>query len=214
MTFKNTLKRNILNYPMLFPTALYVYDHIFLVIGNGYEWKNGQCVCSGGEGPSTPERAIYVLLEKFFTDHFGKYLKDLPKKWDRRLRDKVVKRYIGYVKQTMEWEKRMNDLTVPQFMSGMKSEFEFYPLSEYSLICNLPDDIKPDWLEAAERMYNVLIANKDKVEDNGWLPKIAERIQELKSKSSSLLTEALIKWALGDEVNVTQCQDGVVVTTA
>jgi len=40
-------------------------------------------------------------------------------------------------------------------------KFSFFPLFSSSAICNLPDDIKPDWLEAAKKMYEIMVANPD-----------------------------------------------------
>ena len=55
-------------------------------------------------------------------------------------------------------KKRMLDFEMPE-------DEEIYPICEYSKICNIPDDIKPDWLEAAQEMYEWLIIH-DELSDN------------------------------------------------
>jgi hypothetical protein len=90
-------------------------------------------------------------------------------------------------------EERLNDFDVPTldrypeiFMKNY--EFRLYGICEYSKLCNLPDDIKPDWLDAAERMLDFIKTHpetwrKDYEEEyNKWIPKIEARIEELKNK--------------------------------
>ena len=38
MTLKDTVKSNLIMYPLISPSKLSVYNHLFLTIGNGYEW--------------------------------------------------------------------------------------------------------------------------------------------------------------------------------
>ena len=44
MTIKDTIKSMIIMCPRLFSTKLSVYNHLFLTIGNGYRWENGELI--------------------------------------------------------------------------------------------------------------------------------------------------------------------------
>ena len=44
MTVETTIQWMFDNYPDLFATRKECYNHLFCVIGNGYEWKRGQIV--------------------------------------------------------------------------------------------------------------------------------------------------------------------------
>ena len=53
---------------------------------------------------------------------------------------------IKDIKRILDIDQRMEDFTVRKNMDfyADNSEFKFYPLSNYSRICNLPDDIDYD----------------------------------------------------------------------
>lgn len=81
---------------------------------------------------------------------------------------------LKYIKRVLMVDTLINDFSVSS---------DFYPLSKYSLICNIPDDIKPDWLEAAEAFYNIMLENIEVVSDkDNLLPRIGERIKLLRDK--------------------------------
>ena len=44
MKVKDAVKASIMLYPTIQKTKLDVYEHMFLVIGNGYDWVNGELV--------------------------------------------------------------------------------------------------------------------------------------------------------------------------
>ena len=67
----------------------------------------------------------------------------------------------------MDTENRMKDFSIPvDPVLGDKHKFSFYPICNYSAICNIPDDIKNDWLLAAMKMIEVMEEHKELVEDN------------------------------------------------
>jgi hypothetical protein len=115
----------------------------------------------------------------------------------KRIVESFSKKMYNMLKESVRLicrtEERMNDFDVPTlerypeiFMKNY--EFRLYGICEYSELCNLPDDIKPDWLDAAERMLDFIKTHpetwrKDYEEEyNKWIPKIEARIEELKNK--------------------------------
>ena len=94
---------------------------------------------------------------------------------------------IIYVNRILNSESRMNDFTlrVDEIIKKFKPDYayQFYPLSEYSKICCLPDDITEDWLDAANHMYAIMQEHKDLIIDDGnYMEKIGQRLEELNKK--------------------------------
>lgn len=64
MKVKDAVKASIMLYPTIHKTKLDVYEHMFLVIGNGYDWVNGELVAE--KRVPTVQKAI----EKELNDNF------------------------------------------------------------------------------------------------------------------------------------------------
>lgn len=81
---------------------------------------------------------------------------------------------------TVDWN--IKNFEVPEKYEDINAPFQFYPLSTLCNLYKLPDDIKPDYLEAAVTIYNALLENPDKVrDDEGILGEIGEKIDRLKN---------------------------------
>ena len=52
MTSRDTIKYCIMNYPAIFSNVADVMDHLFLTVGNGYEWVNGELIDKGDNIPN------------------------------------------------------------------------------------------------------------------------------------------------------------------
>lgn len=133
---RDTLKYSFMFYPSLFPNKISVCDHLFLVIGNGYEWDNGELV--GVFHDDLLEGLTHKQLEK-------QALKSLRKEF------KVDEPYSAYTLKQWEFQIKNVELLLEERMTldGYSSFYTLHP--EYSHIATLPDDITDDWLELAER---------------------------------------------------------------
>ena len=183
MKVEDTLRECLLNFPTIYANALSVYAHWFCVVGNGYEWVNGELV--------HPEYGDSDLRKHHTAKNVNEAIIqcldwDLIHSWDKNGinkeflhcfmdgEDELVKyimkkngRTIIYVKLIMDTENRMKDFSIPvDPVLGDKNKFSFYPICNYSAICNIPDDIKNDWLLAAMKMIEVMEEHKELVEDN------------------------------------------------
>jgi len=183
MNFENTLKQCLLTYPSIYPNALYVYDHLFLTIGNGYEWKDGTLV-SNENYCTNVEDAIVKNINFMLVDN-NEVLKRMMTHIDNAL-EKTVERLIREcVRPSFHIKERMADFTVPDWYDENAphkdfNKFAFYTLSKYSRLYTMPDDVKNDWLCAAKKMVKILEENMDKVKDpENLLPVIKERINNL-----------------------------------
>lgn len=89
-------------------------------------------------------------------------------------------------------DERCGDFGVPS-ESGKYSDriykihdykWKIYPLCRYAMICNIPDDVQDDWLEACKFMLEFIKNNPEYTNDTDaeWIPVIEKRIAELSNK--------------------------------
>ena len=192
MTFKDTLRTSLMLFPSIHPNALTVYDHLFCVIGNGYSWENGELVENGETQVSLKDAVIKSIefhLMDPVVDPFDNI--DLGLDYVKIILNHKYKSVIDEIEMIFDVDNRMKDFSfeTPDKYFGydkhltIEDKYMLYDICEYSKICNLPDDIKPDWLEAAEKMYDIIVTNPERVKDDkNLLPKVKERIEELKDK--------------------------------
>lgn len=149
MTVETTLQKMFDEYPDLFSTRQECYNHLFCTNGNGYEWKRGQIVpCEYEEDGN-----IQMREEAEAADYAA-----LTAAWESAgIKPKAVQSETNVVKRRKEDEelhnlKRENDLEdgLPDIGPYDPDRRHWYPISKYSLINNVPDDIKPDWKAAVE----------------------------------------------------------------
>ena len=102
MKLKTLVKHLIMQWPGLFPNALAVYDHLFYVIGNGYNWKNGELYYIGFK-TKTKEQCIQAIIDHY-TEQYNDRVKELTAMKD----DKVISEeenlinLLNYVKLDMQ----------------------------------------------------------------------------------------------------------------
>lgn len=119
-------------YPDLFPTRKHCLDHLFCVIGNGFEWVNGELV------DNDEHSKRYKMIQDI--EHAHGMCED---QWYANL--KLHKRL----------QKIHPDCKMPRSL-----QFEWYPLSkDYSFLYDYPGDIKPDWLKILNECKELLIAD-------------------------------------------------------
>jgi hypothetical protein len=195
MTVKDTLKEMVLTYPRIFNSKLSLYNHLFLTVGNGYVWFNGelcdsiindfQIIEKSNENMINDYQIIEKSIENVLTDNFSydlmdpyldtceetksiiEYFKIFNK---NRLKEiKTILNVDDIINENLEYSllKKQDE--------EMLGEPFLYPLSQYSAILNIPNDIKNDWKEAIKEFYNFIIKSQD------------ENIIKYKEKNSDLL---------------------------
>lgn len=153
MTVQETLQNSLILYPSVNKNKFDVYNHLFLTNGNGYNWIDGELVVIGNTNrPVTIEDGI----ESAFDFHMS----------DERLincslifsRDYLKKQILSII----NWEERSKIFVCDR---------EEVTICQYSKILHIPNDVKPDWLEAAKEMYGWLVNNihEVRVEDRRWI---------------------------------------------
>lgn len=156
MSIKDTIKSMVIMYPILFPTKLSVYNHLFLTVGNGYKWENGELVSEDDKENCSIEDG----LEKLFNNdsQYGfleSYLnvttdsEDIIKYFKRKNKEN-----LELTKVIVNYEKIINEKLF------ITNEDCLYPLCEYSKILNIPDDIKDDWKNAIKEFLDFIMTSK------------------------------------------------------
>lgn len=111
-------------YPTLFGRTAWarwkIFDQMFCVIGNGLEWRGGVLVDTCDR--PTP---IHRVVMKTPADEVA----DINARWG-----------WGY---NTEDEQR-----IAREWAAVGQPKTFYSLCGYSAICNIPDNVRPDWLQA------------------------------------------------------------------
>lgn len=183
MKFEDHLRACLLSFPSIYPTALRVYDHLFIVNGNGYEWIDGELV-SDSDYCFNVEDAVVKNINFTLVEN-NAFLKRMMSVSDNIL-EKTVERMIEEsIKPLFHVEERMKDFTIPEWFNERgrhtdDNRFMFYDLSKYSKLYTIPDNIKDDWLKAAKKMVDILDKNPDKFKDReGIFEQVKERINKL-----------------------------------
>lgn len=124
-------------YPDLFPDRKHCMNHLFCVIGNGYEWENGELV-----NPSSPYAKRYKLMEPII-----------------KAKGRNEEQYMDFCKQEQKIKELMGDkykITPFNYIYN----FTWCPLAETSsYLLNYPKEIKQDWLELLKECRNLMLAD-------------------------------------------------------
>lgn len=205
MTYKEEVISCLTDYPVLFFNRLRVDEHLFAVIGNGYEWKNGQLVeCEYDyEDEELSDDSIIVGISKTSTASFPN--DEIKRRYEDYSYDKVLKpgrksrlKFDAEHPELMAFIMGLNgkpndykhlpedDYYVP--VTG-RDEFKVYPLCEYSKLCCIPDDVQRDWLDAIENFVDFCLSHQEVIRDeyNGqieWLNKSKVRINEIRNTNN------------------------------
>jgi hypothetical protein len=178
-----------LTYPSLFPNAIHVYDHLFLTIGNGYEWQDGKLVYDDENSLcDNIEEAINRVFENNISTH-NIILFDIKKCPEQKVIENVtiqcIKSARKHIHTILNIENLLDDLSIPDMYDpelGNRegNKFKFYGLSKYSAIANIPDDVHYDWIKAIKDFVDILDKNKDKFKDcENLFDGIKERVNSL-----------------------------------
>lgn len=135
---ERTLQRMYNDHPHLFPTRQRALNHLFCVIGNGYEWKNGELVDDEYEYFDNESDIISkspMTEEEYEVQH---------RKW---------------IEDRVEFKCSINKgLTRKEALKHtLENIHKWYPINKkFSFICNLPNDITPEWKALVEECKEML----------------------------------------------------------
>ena len=212
---EQTVRNDLLLWPSIHVNRFSVLHHLFCVIGNGFEWKDGELVETGlkeSKDVSIEEAVKRIIDDELSIKDILSYMflgmlssdKDKASPFIEEEKLNIVnderKRIINDINEkvslTFRIDERQADMSYPSYEKYpyhtvelyKNYDVKFYPICEYSRLCNLPDDIKTDWLIAARDMYNFIVHNPQYIDENykkdfdEFLPKIKARLEELENK--------------------------------
>jgi hypothetical protein len=162
MNVEQIVLMNICLYPSLFTTRWGVYEHLFATNGNGYVWRDGELKYRSEDEPE-PFKSVGAAQASGIKKVLGRSLEDeslltMPLRFIRS-------QCMEAVDVIMDVEARMEkfdaDDRIAHQKKYSKKPFGVYFSYEYSALGTIPDDIKPDWLEAARCMAKWMFDNED-----------------------------------------------------
>lgn len=151
MNFRDTMQDCFYRYPRLFPHPLSVAIYLFFVIGNGYEWVDGELITSKKKQPAKsftrhrrkthivqpPTRDELILTELTESEKKVLELHNFKRKEDFKVFKKLIPKMLD-----------VPCTTVPGI--PFPTDFGYYTINISTLasLYTFPSNIKPDWAEA------------------------------------------------------------------
>lgn len=139
----DTVRESLYYYPSIYKTRGDVLHHLFCVIGNGYEWLNGELVTASRGDEDPIEREIDSTLAIIQKPNAREILQDMY--WE------ILSDRIALVADRHKnLENAMDDYSF--------SDRFLYPKSEtYAKLWNYPEDITPEWAVELEKAKNIFL---------------------------------------------------------
>jgi len=203
MTVRDTIIDMIRRHPLITKNKVDAYDHLFLTVGNGYEWRDGELVYWNEKQryKMNIEDAIHarlfgtdkdILMTSVFTSHLNDIRYDFLDTDDSDEQDMIIDlkaseltvkmnnqkvRLMGQISKILHAEEEADK------PCWMHNESDLYDMSGYSKICNIPENITDDWKNAIIEFYNFIMTDSH-LKIIEYRKKYGERITEvLKDKN-------------------------------
>lgn len=175
MKFVDTVKQIMATYPSVNENVVDVYNHLFLTVGNGFDWVDGELVSDALSKTDCSISCTDKLLDNLLSRI--KIISTVNAQARDRLIDKTFANYKKVLSTITLMENSICNMSIPK---DTEEPFKFSELHKYSELANLPDDIKTDWLCTAKRFVELIKSHKDLIKDeSNLLDKIDARITDL-----------------------------------
>ena len=179
-------------YPSLSKTKSSCFHHLFFVIGNGYEWEDGELVYYNREKTEIEFKdEDEVIRESGIFDDFHPDIND--KFYDSfRLRTRQTNAALQFTLDNFDLIMSGEHLSFGDYM---------YPYSaKYNHLTHMPDDVKLDWREAIEECIWALTPYFNGFINSGKMTKkdavaMAKDIQRFKEEKFPELLERQKKFS-------------------
>lgn len=155
MNVHETLVDSIRKYPTLFRTGGDVMRHMFCVLGNGYHWVNGELVQYNGEPRQYQDQLTNDDVEHELNERLFGYSERARTYAEEFFREDILEGI--QIAKNAENLANLRGFTDP-------IEGDYYMVNPNHYLYEFPDDIKPDWLEAALWM-------QESAKKAGWVQK-------------------------------------------
>lgn len=156
-SLRDTCFHMLVAFPTLFANKADCLRHLFLTSGGGYEWVDGELV------------SVYIdRNHPWMVPQYRDEMVELLKYEDETVRPLELHAtgndfIIGQKKLDVRRINNQIKFVIDNFDLLMEEPVQFNRLSEitrskYEAIFHIPDDVKPDWLEAAKRTVDAVMA--------------------------------------------------------
>ena len=168
MNVELTIQAMFDDYPTLFKERSDCLNQLFCVIGNGYEWYNGELV----EDADAYLREEIKVLESHLVNgkafqHNKMSLRAEALEYYKRRMEKRPEQYSNNALSRKLDEEYFNSIPDDQYHKYERSKRWYFYINipgkdrvdyhkNYAFLWNYPEDIKPDWLEAIEECKTLL----------------------------------------------------------
>ena len=156
MKLKHNIRKSIRNYPLLYKAENYkkseiaVLEHLFLVIGNGYEWFDGYLTKDYESPLPYGKQTARPLKKGFFKSKIYSYRRMSKSVYEIFLKNKIAKLKVDYVKRGKYYYwKYSRDIIGYKFCP--------YPICKYSGFVSMPDNVRLDWLKGAIKIVKLTL---------------------------------------------------------
>lgn len=166
--------QSIRKYPAIFKNKTLVAEHLFLVIGNGYEWgKDGNISQGTYEGIDEEIISVEDAIEAYW-----KEVEEFETRFDLgkvRSAGMIERRKIRHNKN-IETIKNSENLLHRSFTP---EELNHPDICEYSMIVNIPDNITDEWKKIVIEFFDkVMVPIKSKFNEE-YFNIVEEKINNL-----------------------------------
>ena len=161
MKLKDSIINSIRNYPLLYKAENYkkseiaVLNHLFLVIGNGYEWFDGYLKDDIEKDLLYGKKTSKPLKKGFFKTREYHYRRIRKSMYEFSIKNKKSLLQDNYI--DFEYVKKGNYYYSRSGKDIVGYTFSPYPICEYSGFLSMPDDVRPDWLKGAIKIVKLTL---------------------------------------------------------
>lgn len=152
LTVRQFIRTQRRKWPRMFATEELLIQHVFMTIGNGYDWLDGEIVPNSFDSVET-EASIKTKFEKNLELKLGEADKEI----NRTLRLLKKAGAGDLVTGIQERHKRQADERKAEDAARKKWRGPYHRVwPEWCLISEVPDDVLPDWLDWAYKAARLL----------------------------------------------------------
>lgn len=171
--------------PILFKTKADVLEHLFFVLGNGYEWVEGELICRFEACLDQTPRGIYNAVRKRYKKRRREdvvHIRKIKKAFEPLIEELEQIPNLGIDLSPLKCREPepLPKKPTKEAQTSLKIERkQIYPISRSTHIVNIPDNVKPEWLALAKEALIVAQQLKRTEQDDKWLEKAKKHIKKL-----------------------------------
>lgn len=166
---ERTIQTMLDNHPSLFKDRYSAMDHLFFIIGNGYEWYDGELIEDEVLREYDPVSETWVISEIYEAYSDGPDIKKAVQRkrtTEHQENDKLIRKVLN---------RRLHELGRPTYDEDTRIwSYNEDPIShKYMAFFQIPENITPEWKKLVEELKEVLYQdgidiNTGKISEEGY----------------------------------------------